>query len=83
MAGTQLLPQIVKAHPDLPVIVMTASQEIETAVACMKEGAFDYLVKPVEESRFVSSVKRALELRALRRQVGALKRSLMIGPTGV
>ncbi len=77
MAGTQLLPQIVKAHPDLPVIVMTASQEIETAVACMKEGAFDYLVKPVEESRFVSSVKRALELRALRRQVGALKRSLI------
>ena len=77
IAGTQLLPQIVKAHPELPVIVMTASQEIETAVACMKEGAFDYLVKPVEESRFVSSVKRALELRALRRQVGALKRSLM------
>jgi len=77
IAGTQLLPQIAKAHPDLPVIVMTASQEIETAVACMKEGAFDYLVKPVEESRFVSSVKRALELRALRRQVGALKRSLM------
>ena len=77
VAGTQLLPQIVKTHPELPVIVMTASQEIETAVACMKEGAFDYLVKPVEESRFVSSVQRALELRALRRQVGALKRSLM------
>jgi len=77
MSGTQLLPEIVSVHPELPVIVMTASQEIETAVACMKEGAFDYLVKPVEESRFVSSVKRALELRALRRQVGALKRSLI------
>ena len=77
ISGTQLLPEIVKCHPELPVVVMTASQEIETAVACMKEGAFDYLVKPVEESRFVSSVKRALELRALRRQVGALKRSLM------
>ncbi len=76
-SGTQLLPAIVRDHPELPVIVMTASQEIETAVACMKEGALDYLVKPVEENRFVSSVKRALELRALRRQVGALKRSLM------
>jgi len=77
ISGTQLLPDIVRDHPELPVIVMTATQEVETAVACMKEGAFDYLVKPVEESRFVSSVKRALELRALRRQMGALKRSLM------
>ncbi len=56
---------------------MTANQEVETAVACMKEGAFDYLVKPVEESRFVSSIKRALELRTLRRQVDALKRYLI------
>jgi DNA-binding NtrC family response regulator len=79
ISGTQLLPEIVREHPDTPVIVMTASQEIETAVACMKEGAFDYLVKPVEESRFVSSIKRALELRALRRQMGALKRSLISG----
>ena len=77
ISGTQLLPEIVREHPGVPVIVMTASQEIETAVACMKEGAFDYLVKPVEESRFVSSVKRALELRALRRQMDALKRSLI------
>jgi DNA-binding NtrC family response regulator len=77
ISGTQLLPEIVKEHPEVPVIVMTANQEIETAVACMKEGAFDYLVKPVEESRFVSSIKRAQEMRALRRQMGALKRSLM------
>jgi len=77
ISGTQLLPDIMREHPDLPVIVMTATQEVETAVACMKEGAFDYLVKPVEESRFVSSVKRALEMRALRQQVSALRRSLM------
>ena len=79
ISGTQLLPEIIRDHPELPVIVMTATQEVETAVACMKQGAFDYLVKPVEESRFVSSVKRALELRALRSQVGALKRSLITG----
>ncbi len=77
ISGTQLLPEIIREYPDMPVIVMTATQEVETAVACMKEGAFDYLVKPVEESRFVSCVKRALELRALRRQVAALKHSLM------
>lgn len=78
ISGIQLLPDIIKDHPELPVIVMTAAQEVETAVACMKQGALDYLVKPVEESRFVSSVKRALELRILRSQVGALKRSLIM-----
>ena len=77
VSGTQLLPEIIREHPGTPVIVMTASQEIETAVACMKDGAFDYLVKPVEESRFVSSVRRALELGALRRQMDALKHSLI------
>ncbi|MEW8026781.1 MAG: sigma-54 dependent transcriptional regulator [Candidatus Thiodiazotropha sp.] len=77
LSGTQLLPEIVRKHPELPVIVMTATQEVETAVACMKEGGFDYLVKPVEENRFVSSVKHAMEVRALRQQVSALRRSLM------
>jgi two-component system, NtrC family, response regulator HydG len=79
LSGIELLPEIVRRHPEVPVIVMTAAQEVDTAVACMKEGAFDYLVKPVEESRFVSSVRRALEVRSLRRQVGALRRSLLAG----
>ncbi|MCP4409701.1 MAG: sigma-54-dependent Fis family transcriptional regulator [Gammaproteobacteria bacterium] len=77
VTGNQLLPEIVQQYPEIPVIVMTASQEVETAVACMKEGAFDYLVKPVEESRYTSCVKRVLEVRALRQQLGAMKRSLL------
>jgi DNA-binding NtrC family response regulator len=48
ISGTQLLRDVVQTHPELPVIVMTAAQEVETAVDCMKDGAFDYLVKPVE-----------------------------------
>jgi len=77
VSGVQLLPEIVQRHPEIPVVVMTASQEVETAVACMKEGAFDYLVKPMEESRYVSCVRRALEVHSLRRQLGALKKSLL------
>jgi len=77
VSGSQLLPDIIRDYPDLPVIVMTASQEVETAVSCMKDGAFDYLVKPVEESRFLSSIQRALELRMLRNQVDALKHYLI------
>ncbi|MES9901879.1 MAG: sigma-54 dependent transcriptional regulator, partial [Sedimenticola sp.] len=77
LSGIELLPKIVKDHPEIPVIVMTAAQDVETAVSSMKGGAFDYLVKPVEESRLVSSVKRALEVRSLRRHVGVLKDYLL------
>jgi two-component system, NtrC family, response regulator HydG len=78
LPGTELLPQIVRLYPEIPVIVMTAAQEVDTAVDCMRQGAFDYLVKPVEESRYVSAVRRALELRTLRRDLGELKRRLLL-----
>ncbi|MBI5561881.1 MAG: sigma-54-dependent Fis family transcriptional regulator [Deltaproteobacteria bacterium] len=77
--GTKLLPEITSTWPHVPVIVMTAMNEIETAVSCMQSGAFDYLVKPVELARFESSIKRALELRALRSEVSSLKRQLLLG----
>jgi DNA-binding NtrC family response regulator len=79
LSGEQLLPEIRKHFPDLPVIVMTASNEVEIAVSCMKNGAFDFLVKPVEENRFIATIKKALEVRSLRRQVDDLKRSLLTG----
>ncbi|MBF0426625.1 MAG: sigma-54-dependent Fis family transcriptional regulator [Magnetococcales bacterium] len=77
LPGQKLLPLVVQHHPEIPVIVMTAALEAETAVTCMKEGAFDYLIKPVEESRFVSCVRRAVELRHLRQQVGRLRHYLI------
>ncbi|MBF0182647.1 MAG: sigma-54-dependent Fis family transcriptional regulator [Magnetococcales bacterium] len=79
IGGDRLLPQIVHRHPETPVIIMTATDEVATAVECIKGGAFDFLVKPVDENRFVSCLRKALEWRDLRRQVGALKRSLLTG----
>ncbi|MBN8449267.1 MAG: sigma-54-dependent Fis family transcriptional regulator [Candidatus Accumulibacter sp.] len=77
ITGNKLLPDIVHLYPEVPVIVMTAALDVETAVRSMKEGAFDYLVKPVEESRLVASVRHALEVHSLRRQMGVLKRYLL------
>lgn len=77
VSGLELLPRIAQQHPEVPVVVMTAAHDVETAVSCMRQGAFDYLVKPVEESRFVSAVRRALEIRSLRDQLGSLRTSLM------
>ncbi len=65
LSGQQLLEKIKARHPEIPVIVMTATSDLETAVQCMREGAVDYLVKPVEPSRLASSVINALKVHQL------------------
>jgi len=74
--GQQLLGQVMQERPELPVLVVTGMQEIDTAVACMKAGAFDYLTKPVEANRFLPVVKRAIELCELRQENQSLKKRL-------
>jgi DNA-binding NtrC family response regulator len=73
VSGEELLQKITADYPDLPVIVITGADDVETAVRCMRQGAFDYIVKPVEKSRLVSSVSRAVELRELHRENQSLK----------
>jgi two-component system nitrogen regulation response regulator GlnG len=73
LSGQALLEQITAHDPDLPTIVLTATHDLETAVQCMQAGAIDYLVKPVDKHRLVASVRRALELRALREEVCSLQ----------
>ena len=77
ISGNELLTEINHRFPHIPVIIMTATNELDTAVECMKAGAFDYLVKPVEKDRFVSSIKRAIEMFALQDEVSSLKQRLL------
>jgi DNA-binding NtrC family response regulator len=77
MSGLELLKQIVRDFPGTPVILMTANDDIETVVSCMKAGAFDYLVKPVDTSQLVSRVKKALEMRELSSELILLKERLL------
>ncbi|MBF0455866.1 MAG: sigma-54-dependent Fis family transcriptional regulator [Magnetococcales bacterium] len=79
LTGMQLLPEITRRFPDTPVIVMTASQELELAIQSMRDGALDYMIKPVEESRFIANVKRAMEMHAMKQQVRELKGALLTG----
>jgi len=79
LSGEELLKRVREEFPHLPVIVMTGLNEVETAVSCMREGAFNYLVKPVESSRFVASVSRAREMRELQEEVSSLKMRLLSG----
>ena len=75
--GEQLLTQLSSTFPEIPVVMITGLNDVEMAVNCMKQGAFDYLVKPVEKSRLITSVKRALEFRTLRAENQMLKERLL------
>ena len=75
--GAELLPMIHRDYPHIPVIVETAACEVETAVKCMKSGAIDYLVKPVEPARLVNAVKNALNFDDLLQEVSSLKNYLL------
>ena len=73
ISGQQLLEQIHDKFPYIPVIVATAANEVQTAVECMKAGAFDYMVKAIEENRLVSGVRRAIDIRELKRECSELR----------
>ena len=75
--GWELLPLLSEKYPHIPVIVVTALDELETAVTCMKAGAFDYLVKPIETMRLITCVRRAFEKRSTRRENLALKQQIL------
>ena len=76
-SGKELLLEINRDYPGLPVIMSTAINEVETAVECMKCGAFDYMVKPIDDARLISSMRRAIELGDLRSENIMLKRYLL------
>jgi putative two-component system response regulator len=64
-SGLQLLPEIKAKYPDTAVIMATAVDDANTAINCMKAGAYDYVTKPFNLGEVSFSVKRALEKRRL------------------
>jgi nitrogen regulation protein NR(I) len=63
--GLSLLRQTVEAHPDLPVILITAHGTIDSAVEALKLGAFDYITKPFERDELRQVIAKAVRSRAL------------------
>ncbi len=77
VSGRDLLPMIAQRMPEVPVIVVTGVDEVDTAVRCMLAGAFDYLVKPVDETRLLACVRRAIDVREMRRENSLLRQHLL------
>jgi DNA-binding NtrC family response regulator len=75
--GIDLLRELRKTDPDLVEIIITGYGSIDTAVTSMKEGAADYIVKPIDNKKLLNSVVRNLELRELKNENIFLKRELM------
>jgi two-component system NtrC family response regulator len=74
--GFQTLKEIRKLDPDLPVVMMTAYGTVETAVASMKEGALDYLTKPIDLEELLLKFGKALERSTLIQENRVLKERL-------
>ncbi len=71
--GLQLCQQISSTRPDIPVIVMTAFGTLDTAIATIRSGAYDFLTKPVELELLTLTIARAVEHRQLKRQIHLLE----------
>jgi DNA-binding NtrC family response regulator len=76
MDGVELLKRLRETDRDLPVILMTACEAVETAVAAMREGATHYLTKPLNVDELLVILERTLEHARLRRETARLRQQL-------
>lgn len=75
MDGREALPKIRALRPDLPVIVLTATQSVEDVVAVMKLGAADFLIKPPDVVLLRNALEKVLAVQELRGEVARLSRT--------
>jgi two-component system nitrogen regulation response regulator NtrX len=86
--GLQLLDLVKEEHPELPVVMISGHGNIETAVAAIKRGAYDFIEKPFKADRLVLVADRSLETSRLKREVKELKQlapvsTAMVGRSAV
>lgn len=74
--GVAVLKELGRRHPSLPVIILTAVNDVAQAVEVTKLGAYDYLTKPVDKDRLLTTLKRAVSHHSLEQEVGRLKSEL-------
>lgn len=73
MDGIAMVEHLHRSHPDLPVVMVSAHGELETAVRAVRAGAYDFLLKPVDEKRLFITIERALEWARMRGDLHRLR----------
>ena len=76
ISGEELLSKISLKYPEIPVIIITGVREVESAVECMRANAYDYLVKPIDEDRLLTSVNRAIKFQEMQSELLSLKQRI-------
>jgi putative nucleotidyltransferase with HDIG domain len=76
MDGLALLERTKEKYPDVPVVMVTAVHDIQAALQAIRNGAYDYLLKPFEREQLLATVHRALENRRLKRENDAYRTNL-------
>ena len=74
--GVEVIRDLLQQNPLITSIVVTAFANVETAVEAMRQGAYDYIVKPIDFEKFLLVIERARERQGLRREVNSLRSSL-------
>jgi DNA-binding NtrC family response regulator len=84
-SGMMLLQEVHRIYPDLPIIIMTAYGTVEGAVQAMKEGAVDYILKPIKMEEMELLVEKTLSVRRLQDENVSLRKELqsVYGPASI
>lgn len=77
VSGEVLLQQIVEEYPEIGVIIISGLNQLETAVNCIRLGAYDYFVKTTEEDRLIEGIKRAILMQEMRLENQEMRRRFL------
>jgi two-component system response regulator HydG len=77
ISGRDLLPMIATQQPETPVVVVTGVDDVHTAVQCMRGGAFDYMVKPLDADALSAAVRRVIDVHDIRLENTRLKERIL------
>ncbi len=79
VSGAELIEEINRRRPEIPILIITAVNDIDSVVECIRNGAQDYILKPVDKDHLRNRVQQALERRELERENRLLRASLLDG----
>lgn len=77
LSGVEILERVIGTSANLPVVMITADEDLQTVITCMKRGAYDYITKPPAKARLVTAVKKALEWRELNGELWAMGKRVL------
>jgi DNA-binding NtrC family response regulator len=76
MDGLELLPHLIEAHPDTPVVMISGHGNIDTAVEAIKKGAYDFIEKPLDLNRLLITIRNAMDKSKLVNETKKLRKKV-------